>query len=166
MIIREVTTSDAENLLYLIQDVEASSKYMLLEPGERNVTREQHMNMVENIVKSDNSTILVAENNQELIGYVMTIGGRTKRNKHSAYIVIGIVDKYRGNGIGTKLFEEITNWAADHGIYRLELTVVTENEAGVALYKKIGFEIEGVKRNSLLIDGQFVDEYYMSKLID
>lgn len=159
-------TSDAEKLLYLIQKVEASSKYMLLEPGERNVTREQQLKMVENIVKSDNSTILVAENNQELIGYIMTIGGHAKRNKHVAYIVIGILDKYRGNGVGTKLFEAIINWAANHGIRRLELTVATENEAGVALYKKMGFEIEGVKRNSLFIDGRFVDEYYMSRLIN
>ena len=40
-----------------------------------------------------------------------------------------------------------------------------ENEAGVALYRKSGFEIDGTKRNSLMIDGTFYDEYYMSKLL-
>ena len=29
----------------------------------------------------------------------------------------------------------------------------------------LGFEIEGVKRNSLVVDGVFVDELFMSKLI-
>jgi RimJ/RimL family protein N-acetyltransferase len=52
-----------------------------------------------------------------------------------------------------------------HYIHRLELTVVTENQAGLQLYKKMGFEIEGTKRQSLYIDGKFVDEYYMSKLV-
>ena len=52
-----------------------------------------------------------------------------------------------------------------HQIHRLELSVVTHNEAGLRLYKKMGFKIEGTKRHSLLIDGEFVDEYYMSKLL-
>ncbi len=42
---------------------------------------------------------------------------------------------------------------------------MTYNTAGIALYKKMGFEIEGTKRNSLFIDGKYVDEYYMSKLL-
>jgi hypothetical protein len=29
----------------------------------------------------------------------------------------------------------------------------------------MGFEIEGVKKHSLLVDGAFVDEYYMGKLL-
>jgi len=45
------------------------------------------------------------------------------------------------------------------------LTVVTQNKAGLSLYKKMGFEIEGTKRDSLFIDGKYVDEYYMSKLL-
>lgn len=48
---------------------------------------------------------------------------------------------------------------------RLELTVVTENRAAVALYKKDGFLIEGVKKHSLMIDGKAFDEYYMVKIL-
>ncbi|WP_425453646.1 N-acetyltransferase family protein [Oceanobacillus chungangensis] len=96
-----------------------------------------------------------------LVGY----GGDAKRNKHSAYIVIGILQDYRGKGIGTKLFEELEHWASNHNIHRLELSVVTRNEPGLSLYKKMGFEIEGTKRHSLFIDGEFVDEYEMVKLL-
>ncbi|GAE36015.1 acetyltransferase [Halalkalibacter akibai JCM 9157] len=52
-----------------------------------------------------------------------------------------------------------------HDIHRLELTVVTRNEIGISLYQKMGFEIEGRKRDSLLINSEYVDEYYMSKLL-
>ncbi|MFJ7744700.1 hypothetical protein [Peribacillus sp. NPDC097295] len=38
-------------------------------------------------------------------------------------------------------------------------------EAGVALYKKVGFEIEGTKRNSLVIHGKSYNEYYMAKIL-
>jgi RimJ/RimL family protein N-acetyltransferase len=56
-------------------------------------------------------------------------------------------------------------WASLRAITRLELTVMTHNQAGVALYKKQGFEIEGRKRHSLLVGGHYVDEYLMAKLL-
>ncbi len=39
------------------------------------------------------------------------------------------------------------------------------NERAVALYTRCGFEKEGVKRDCLLIDGAFVNELYMAKLL-
>lgn len=87
------------------------------------------------------------------------------RMRHSAYIVTGIVKNYIGHGIGTKLFVELENWCKLNDIHRLELTVMCHNFVAVALYKKMGFEIEGIKKHSLLIDGQYVDEYYMAKLL-
>ena len=38
-------------------------------------------------------------------------------------------------------------------------------DAGIALYKKSGFEIEGIKRHSLIIGDKCMNEYYMSKII-
>jgi len=42
---------------------------------------------------------------------------------------------------------------------------MTHNKAGIALYKKRGFEIEGTKRHSMLVNSHYVDEYYMAKLL-
>lgn len=47
---------------------------------------------------------------------------------------------------------------------RLELTVICENEAAKRLYLKSGFEIEGVKRKSVCVDGAYLDEYYMARI--
>ena len=44
------------------------------------------------------------------------------------------------------MFEALEEWANQKSIHRLELTVITYNTAGIALYKKMGFEIEGKKR--------------------
>ncbi|WP_066175809.1 GNAT family N-acetyltransferase [Bacillus marinisedimentorum] len=165
MIIREINASDTEAFLNLTAEVERTSDFMLWEEGERTITAADQRNRIEAMKQSENSTILLAEVNNKLAGYVMAFGGNAKRNKHSAYLVAGVLKEYRGIGIGTELFKEMEKWAVDHGIHRLELTAVTQNEAGVALYKKIGFEIEGTKRDSLFIGGRYVDEYYMGKLI-
>lgn len=165
MLVRQITLSDAENLGYLTQQVEMTSEFMLWEAGERKANTDQQRKMIERICSEDNSTILVAEEKGQLIGFLMAIGGNARRNKHSVYIVVGILKEFRGKGVGVNLFIELEKWALTHKIHRLELTVVTRNVAGLALYQKMGFEIEGTKRDSLLIDGEFVDEYYMSKLL-
>jgi len=165
MKIRKIEIKDAERLSNLISKVENESPYMMFESGERALSAEGLKNRIESIKTQKNSEIFVAEEDNKLVGYLFAIGGQANRTKYSAYIVIGILNEYRGLGIGTKLFQQLEEWAIIHRIRRLELTVITENEAGVALYNKIGFETEGVKRESLCIDGEFVDEYYMSKLI-
>lgn len=165
MLIREIETKDAENFRQLIQQVESKSEFMMMEPGERKTAPEQQLRQIEQIKKQSNSTVLVAEDQDQLAGYMFAIGGSAKRNRHAAYLVIGILPEYRGKGVGTQLFQQMEEWTAANGISRLELTVVTENEAGLALYKKQGFEVEGTKRQSLKINGRMVDEYYMSKLL-
>lgn len=167
MIIREIEVADAEKFSHLLQHVEASSEFMLFGPGERAMDTARSKAMLRDLQERPNSTILVAENEgEELVGYVLAIGGEAKRNEHSAYIVAGISADYRGQGIGTKIFSTLDQWAIRTRLRRLELTVVTKNVAGVSLYKKMGYEIDGIKRDSLCIDNEFVDEYYMSKLLE
>jgi RimJ/RimL family protein N-acetyltransferase len=40
------------------------------------------------------------------------------------------------------------------------------NEVALKLYKKMGFKIEGLKERSMIVNGEYIDEYYMAKLID
>ncbi|MNC75722.1 putative acetyltransferase YhhY [compost metagenome] len=77
----------------------------------------------------------------------------------------GICTGYRNKGIGTKFFNELDKWAEQNKISRLELTVMCHNETAVGLYEKKGFRKEGIKKNSMLVNGSYVDEYYMAKLL-
>jgi RimJ/RimL family protein N-acetyltransferase len=165
LLIREIRIDDAEDYMNLVKEVESKSDFMLMEAGERKTTPEQQQKQLERLEQQNNSTIFVAEEKGELVGYLIAIGGTVKRTKHSAYLVIGVLQECRGKGIGTELFDKVTKWGPKHNVSRLELTVVTENKAGVALYKKSGFDIEGTKRNSLIINGKTYDEYCMSKLL-
>lgn len=166
MLIREVKPEDAENLIGLIKKVESESNFMLMEAGERKTSSDQQRNQLERIEKQRNSTIFVAKQEQgKLVGYLIANGGSVRRTQHSAYLVIGILEEYRGRGVGTSLFQRLEEWAIDSNISRLELTVVTQNETAIALYKRRGLEIEGIKRKSLMVQGEFYDEYCMAKLL-
>ncbi|MFF2907751.1 GNAT family N-acetyltransferase [Paenibacillus sp. NPDC057934] len=163
--LRVLHPGDAEELLNLQHRLDQESSFMLLEPDERRTTVDQLVDMLTSVAASDTSVLIGAEAEGSLVGYLSVRGGNVRRNSHSAYIVIGILQEYQGLGIGSGLFREVDTWAAENGIVRLELTVMTHNEKAVALYQKSGYSIEGTKLKSLKVDGQWVDEYYMSKLL-
>lgn len=164
MIIREINEKDSENFLLFLKQLDTETKNMMFEPGERKTTVEEMKARIKNL-KPTSSVILLAEDHNNIVGFLSAQRGFANRIKHSAYLVIGILQNYRGNGIGQILFEELEKWARNNNLVRLELTVITHNETAVHLYKKMGFQIEGLKERSLYIDGNYADEYYMGKIL-
>jgi RimJ/RimL family protein N-acetyltransferase len=48
----------------------------------------------------------------------------------------------------------------------MELTVMTHNRCAAAPYEKSGFVVQGTRRDSMLVEGNYVDEYDMARLLD
>jgi RimJ/RimL family protein N-acetyltransferase len=166
MKIRAIRESDSEQFLLLGKALDEETQFMMLEPGERTLTIEEQTQRIKSVLAQDNQMIFVVEHEDSLVGFLGAFGGNYRRNRHCAYIVIGIRQKFAGQGLGKQLFEALESWAVDHKIHRLELTVMCHNERAIHLYQKMGYKIEGVKQDSLWIDGRYVDEYYMAKILD
>ncbi|UUV17826.1 GNAT family N-acetyltransferase [Fusobacteria bacterium ZRK30] len=163
MNIRQIQEKDAELFLNLLLELDNETKFMMLEPGERKNDPEVTRSIIKRNLQD--SFMYVAEEGDKLVGFLTGERGSANRIKHTTYIVIGILGGHRGKGIGRKLFEELEKWSKENNIKRLELTVMIHNEKAVNLYKKMGFKIEGVKEYSILVDGKFIDEYYMGKIL-
>ncbi|EJV61561.1 GCN5 family N-acetyltransferase [Bacillus mycoides] len=163
--IREIRVEDAASFLQLSKQLDEETKFMLYEPGERKTTVEQQEKMVHRFIENEYATIFVAVEDDRVIGFILANGNDVQRKRHVAGIVIGILQEYSGRGIGTSLFKEVEKWARLHDVWRLELTVMAHNTRAQALYSKIGFAQEGVKKSALIIDGKGIDEYEMAKLL-
>jgi putative acetyltransferase len=46
----------------------------------------------------------------------------------------------------------------------IELSVFTDNTAGIHLYEKFGFQHEGILRQYAFRNGEYVDAYMMARL--
>lgn len=164
MIIRPIEVSDAENFLELSKKIDESG-FMLFEPGEKQTTVEQQRKFIERTLSEQKSIFFVAEIENKIVGFIAALGSNLKRNQHSANLVIGVLEDYRGQGVATKLFNRVFEWAKEVKISRLGLTVIKDNTKAFNLYKKMGFVLEGEKVQSLKINGEFVNEYYLYKLL-
>ena len=160
---RKLSVDEAEKFWNLMNQLDYETKYMLYEPGERTKNLPQIESLIRDSVEGEDF-LLVAEASQKLVGYISAQKGRLNRIAHSAYIVVGILMDYRCKGIGTEFFKRLNDWAEEKKVTRLELTVICENEAAKHLYTNGGFQIEGIKRKSVCVDGVYLDEYYMARI--
>lgn len=167
MRIREAEVEDGEKFLSVLKILDSETKFMLFEPGERKTTIEEQEEIIQRFKNSPSRILLLAleEQGEEIMGFTLGIGNELERNKHTLYCVIGVLQRYVGNGVGRNLLQNLEMWAVESGFHRLELTVMEHNERAKRLYQKLGFQPEGIKRDSLKIDGKFINEVYMSKLI-
>jgi RimJ/RimL family protein N-acetyltransferase len=163
--LRTAGPEDAASLLRLKQRLDQETSFMLLEPGERDTSADMLAHHLDSVARSGNSVVIVAEADGDLAGYVELAGGSFRRNWATAHVVIGVVAAASGKGIGAGLLRQARDWAARHGLHRLELTVMAHNHRAASLYQRMGFCIEGRRVECLLVDGRFVDELYMATLL-
>ncbi len=163
--VRIAQIRDAGPLIRMKRRLDEQTTFMLLEPGERMMGESEQRDVIRYALRSANSNIFLAEYEGQIIGYLEAMGGKVMRNRHSVYIVVGVLQEYANRGIGRRLFQTMMHWAEDRGVHRLELTVQSTNERGIHLYRSLGFHIEGIQKQALIVDGSYVDLIQMSLLL-
>ncbi|MBB4063773.1 putative acetyltransferase [Gellertiella hungarica] len=109
-------------------------------------------------------TLLVAEAGGLILGNA-GLRRLSGRRAHAGEIGMGVRDDRRGQGIGTRLLEALLDLADNWlDLRRLELTVFTDNEAAIGLYRKAGFEEEGILRDYAFRAGRHADVLAMARL--
>jgi len=80
------------------------------------------------------------------------------------YIYIGD-ENYWGKGLGSDAMKTLVEFAFEElNLHRLSLTVFSYNTRAIKAYKKVGFETEGIMRDSLFRAGKYHDKVLMAIL--
>lgn len=164
MEIRKAALTDVSAFWQLQKRLDQETEFMLYEPDERVEDTEKIDTIIKQSIIGEN-LLLVVEENGLLIGYLSAQREHLARIHHVSYVVVGILADYQHQGIGSRLFDLLDEWARDCGIRRLELTVMCENINAQKLYIKKGFQREGIKQDAICKAGRYYNEYYMGKLL-
>ena len=105
--------------------------------------------MVENHLRrfmtSDDGLVLVAQDNERVIGYSLSeikrITPGSKRGKYGYVDTMAITNSYRRAGIGDKMFAEVVKWFQSNDITRVEVQTASESVGANSFWQKQGFTV-------------------------
>lgn len=108
---------------------------------------------------------LVALHQGQVIGNIGLEQFSRIRRSHCANIGMGVAVAWQGKGLGSRLLATVLDLADNWmNVQRVELSVYADNDAAIGLYRKFGFETEGLFRQYAVRDGQLVDALGMARL--
>jgi len=130
-----------------------------------NMTEEEWKSPLIN--KDGNGILVFAESEGKLIGMA---GGRffsKEKFKHNASLEnLYVSPEYRGKGVGKELVELRMRIIKERpSVKNVICEVFTSQQASLELHKKLGFEVGGVIKDFLFIDGKYFDSVLLEKKI-
>lgn len=159
--LRAIDATDNPMLLKIIND--EATEYML--GGWSFPVSEKAQEDWTNSLKSDKCTLRCTIDMQgKGVGVAMLTDIDYKNGNAEAHIKLDTSD-VRGKGIGTDALSTIVGYAfSELRLKCVYARISAHNTASQRLFKKCGFEEEGVMRSRLFKKGEFVDVISFSKL--
>jgi ribosomal protein S18 acetylase RimI-like enzyme len=114
-------------------------------------------------VKND-AAQYVAIDGTAVVGWCDVFPDQADALRHRGSLGMGVLEGYRGRGIGKKLVVATLAHARRNGIIRVELEVRADNVRAITLYEQLGFVHEGRKRNGMCFDGTYFDSLTMGRV--
>jgi ribosomal protein S18 acetylase RimI-like enzyme len=108
---------------------------------------------------------LVALSAGEVVGWCDVTPKPRPIYAHSGVLGIALLPEFRNRGIGRQLIDRTLVAARTSGFHRIELTVREKNANAIELYKTVGFEIEGLQRDAVQVDGVYENVIMMATLV-
>ena len=166
--LREVAPEEAVDVKDLLAKVASETDFVTISEAELTLSDDLLASQLAAIYESERHFLLAAYDREKMVGLISVKGEDCDSIAHIGDVGVSVLKDYWGIGLGQLLLEEVIFWAQEMGVlHRLELRVQARNERAVHLYKKLGFEIEAtLKRGALSSEGDFLDVYMMSLMIN
>jgi RimJ/RimL family protein N-acetyltransferase len=112
--------------------------------------------------------VLGAFEDAKLIGVTGLARETHRKLAHKAFIWgVYVAPEWRQRGIGRQLVERaLEHAAAMPGVRQINLGVNVANRAAIALYESLGFQLFGVERGFMLVEGKLLDENHMVRVLN
>lgn len=167
MNIRIAKKSDAKEIVEYINKISGESNFLTFGEGEFNKTIEEEEYFIDNILKQENALFIIGEVEGKIVGTLNFGGGTRSRTLHTGEFGVSVLKEYWGQGIGTELMKYLIDWCKKSGVIRkVNLRVRSDNNSAIHVYKKFGFNEEGIITRDFLINDKFYDSIFMGLIID
>ncbi len=158
MKVRAATTADCESIAKAMKIVVDEGRWLATEsstPTEELALRYRRA------LEGDQPRVFVLQEGSELVG---CLGIHPTQAKGVSSLGMWILPQWRGRGGGRSLIEAALE-ARPAAVHKIELEVFPDNVAAIALYRSLGFEQEGLRRDHYRrLDGSLRSALIMARL--
>ena len=104
----------------------------------------------------------VATVEDEVVGWVHLHAPEIEKLSHTAELTVGVIEEYRGHGLGSHLLARGLEWAASNGYERVYQSVPSSNEEAIDFLEAHDWEIEAIREDHYKLNGHYVDEVMLA----
>ena len=160
--VKPASKEDAGALVEYMNIVGGESDNLTFGENECRFTVEEEEAYVEHVSAQKTSTMLLGWVDGVLASTANLSGDSRSRLAHLAELGVSVRKPFWRMGIGEIMMRELIAFARETGILKtILLTVRTDNETGIRLYERLGFERVGVHRNHIQVNGEYFDMLVM-----
>ncbi|MDM5433648.1 GNAT family N-acetyltransferase [Bacillus hominis] len=165
--IRSAAETDAEQLSEIRIQIDGETENMDREAGEGLIDKIGFQKIIKTDSEEMKNLFLVAEVHNRIVGFSRCEGSDLKRLSHKVDFGICILKEFWGYGIGKNLLLQSISWSEENDVKKISLQVLETNEKAIQLYKKLGFEVEGILKNDKrLSDGKYYNTVVMGRFFN
>lgn len=153
--IRQARQEDITGLVGAMRSVIEDRTYVVAESIADIIDHEEVL-LRHNELESRMFFVAVVED--DVVGWVHLNHPEIEKLSHTAEHTLGVLEEYRGHGIGSHLLQRGLEWAASQGCEKIYNSVPSTNEGAIEFLQEHGFEIEAVREDHYKLDGEYIDE--------
>lgn len=162
--LRRMAPGDAADVVRLRSDPEVQAGLF----GERPPTVDEHLRWLADVeARGDRHEFMIVERTSRRSVGTIGLSHIDRTHRRAEYGVLIGEPGARGKGLAAEASRLLLNYAFQTlGLRRVYLQVLTRNTEALRLYRRVGFEPEGVLRQHVWKGGEFLDVAVMAVLAD
>lgn len=166
VILREAKKENAQAMIDFYNLVGGETDFLSFGKNEFKMALKDYEKLIESTEAENNSIILVATIDDKIVSIASITSNQKARYKHVGTFGIVISEQFCGLGLGRKIMDYLIEWANSNGITKkISLVTREDNDRAIALYKKVGFEEEGILKKENYINGVYYNTVMMSLIL-
>ncbi|MCU4924554.1 GNAT family N-acetyltransferase [Halobacteria archaeon AArc-dxtr1] len=157
--IRPAKQEDLTGIVGAIRQVAEERTYIVAESVADEIDHESAL-LRYNEIESRMFFVATVEN--EVVGWVHLNAPELDKLSHTAEVTVGVLEEYRGHGIGSHLLSRGLEWAGTNGYEKVYQSIPSTNKEAIGFLETHGWETEAVREDHYKLDGRYVDEVMMA----